>query len=71
MRAVITGASSGTGEALARHYGGTQNTLGLIARVAVRLHPAPPRTATVVARSDDAGALATAAPAGPGVCWRT
>ena len=32
MRAVITGASSGIGEALARHYAGPQNVLGLIAR---------------------------------------
>jgi short-subunit dehydrogenase len=32
MRAVITGASSGIGEALARHYAGPQSTLGLIAR---------------------------------------
>jgi len=32
MRAVITGASSGIGEALARHYAGPQSALGLIAR---------------------------------------
>ena len=32
MRAVITGASSGIGEALARYYAGAQSTLGLIAR---------------------------------------
>ena len=32
MRIVITGASSGIGEALARHYAGPQTTLGLVAR---------------------------------------
>lgn len=32
MRVVITGASSGIGEALARHYAGPENILGLIAR---------------------------------------
>jgi short-subunit dehydrogenase len=32
MRAVITGASSGIGEALARRYAGPQSALGLIAR---------------------------------------
>src|SRR5918999_4204815 len=38
---------------LAKLFTGTYGTLGLIASVAVRLHPAPPRTATVTARSDD------------------
>lgn len=32
MRAVITGASAGIGQALARHYAGPQSALGLIAR---------------------------------------
>jgi len=32
VRVVITGASSGIGEALARHYAGPQSVLGLIAR---------------------------------------
>jgi short-subunit dehydrogenase len=32
MRIVITGASSGIGEALAKHYAGAQNVLGLISR---------------------------------------
>jgi glycolate oxidase FAD binding subunit len=38
---------------LAKLFTGSFGTLGLIARVAVRLHPSPPRTATVTARSDD------------------
>ena len=46
---------------LAKLFTGSYGTLGLIAKVALRLHPAPPRTATVTARSDDAGALARAA----------
>jgi glycolate oxidase FAD binding subunit len=46
---------------LAKLFTGSYGTLGLIVRVAVRLHPAPPRTATVVARSDDPGALGSAA----------
>jgi len=32
MRAVITGASTGIGEALARYYAGPGNALGLISR---------------------------------------
>ena len=32
MRVVITGASSGIGEALARHYAGADTVLGLISR---------------------------------------
>ncbi|HLS86085.1 MAG TPA: SDR family oxidoreductase [Burkholderiales bacterium] len=32
MRVVITGASSGIGEALARHYAGPQSVLGLVSR---------------------------------------
>ena len=35
MRVVITGASSGIGEALARHYAGADSVLGLIARRSV------------------------------------
>jgi glycolate oxidase FAD binding subunit len=46
---------------LAKLFTGSFGTLGLIARVAVRLHPAPARTASVTARSDDPAALARAA----------
>jgi glycolate oxidase FAD binding subunit len=46
---------------LAKLFTGSYGTLGLIARVAVRLHPAPARTATVTARTDDPDALAGAA----------
>ena len=46
---------------LAKLFTGSYGTLGLIARVAVRLHPAPERTATLVAESDDAAALGRAA----------
>jgi glycolate oxidase FAD binding subunit len=46
---------------LAKLFTGSYGTLGLIVRVAVRLHPAPERTATLSAESDDAAALATAA----------
>ena len=46
---------------LAKLFTGSFGTLGLIVRVAVRLHPAPERTATLTAESDDAGALARAA----------
>jgi len=45
---------------LAKLFSGSFGTLGLIARVAVRLHPAPSRTATVTARSSDPEALARA-----------
>ena len=38
---------------LAKLFTGSFGTLGLIARVAVRLHPAPPRTASVIARCED------------------
>ena len=44
---------------LAKLFAGSFGTLGLIARVAVRLHPAPARTATADRpRSDDPDALA-------------
>jgi glycolate oxidase FAD binding subunit len=46
---------------LAKLFTGSYGTLGLIARVALRLHPAPARTATLTAGSDDPGALARAA----------
>jgi glycolate oxidase FAD binding subunit len=48
---------------LGKLFAGAFGTLGLIAEVTVRLHPKPPRTATVIARSDDAGCLAAAASA--------
>jgi glycolate oxidase FAD binding subunit len=46
---------------LAKLFAGSFGTLGLIARVALRLHPSPAHTATVTAASDDAKALAAAA----------
>jgi glycolate oxidase FAD binding subunit len=46
---------------LAKLFTGSYGTLGLITRVAVRLHPAPPRTATVTASTDDPAALGAAA----------
>jgi glycolate oxidase FAD binding subunit len=46
---------------LSKLFTGSFGTLGLIASVAVRLHPAPARTASLVARSDDPGVLARAA----------
>jgi glycolate oxidase FAD binding subunit len=46
---------------LAKLFTGSYGTLGLIVRVAVRLHPAPERTATLTARSDDPATLAAAA----------
>jgi glycolate oxidase FAD binding subunit len=46
---------------LAKLFTGSYGTLGLIVRVAVRLHPAPPRTATASAQSDDPAGLAAAA----------
>jgi glycolate oxidase FAD binding subunit len=46
---------------LGKLFAGSFGTLGLIARVAVRLHPAPERTATVVAESEDPDALGAAA----------
>jgi glycolate oxidase FAD binding subunit len=46
---------------LAKLFAGSYGTLGLIASVAVRLHPAPARTATVTAAGDDPAALGRAA----------
>jgi glycolate oxidase FAD binding subunit len=46
---------------LAKLFAGSFGTLGLIARVALRLHPSPAHTATVTAGSDDPKALAAAA----------
>jgi glycolate oxidase FAD binding subunit len=46
---------------LAKLFTGSFGTLGLIARVAVRLHPLPPATATVLATSDTIDRLAAAA----------
>jgi glycolate dehydrogenase FAD-binding subunit len=46
---------------LAKLFTGSFGTLGLIASVAVRLHPAPARTASLTAGSDDPDALARAA----------
>jgi glycolate oxidase FAD binding subunit len=46
---------------LAKLFAGSFGTLGLIARVAVRLHPAPAATATVTGASTDPDRLAAAA----------
>jgi glycolate oxidase FAD binding subunit len=46
---------------LAKLFTGSFGTLGLIVRVAVRLHPLPPRTATAVGGSDDPDRLGAAA----------
>jgi len=46
---------------LAKLFAGSFGTLGLIVRVAVRLHPLPPRTATAVGASDDPDVLGAAA----------
>src|SRR5688572_26284740 len=48
---------------LGKLYAGAFGTLGLIVEVIVRLHPAPARTATVVARSAEPAQLAAAASA--------
>jgi glycolate oxidase FAD binding subunit len=48
---------------LAKLYAGSFGTLGVIVEVVVRLHPRPPRTASVVGRTDDAAALGRAASA--------
>jgi glycolate oxidase FAD binding subunit len=46
---------------LSKLFTGSFGTLGLIVRVAVRLHPLPPRTATAVGGSGDPERLGTAA----------
>ncbi len=46
---------------LAKLFIGSFGTLGLIVRVAVRLHPLPPRTASAVGASDDPERLGAAA----------
>jgi len=46
---------------LGKLFTGSFGTLGLIVRVAVRLHPLPPRTATAVGASDDLDRLGAAA----------
>ncbi len=46
---------------LAKLFTGSFGTLGLIVKVAVRLHPAPTRTATLTARGNDPATLAAAA----------
>jgi glycolate oxidase FAD binding subunit len=46
---------------LAKLFTGSFGTLGLILRVAVRLHPLPPRTASAVGASDDPDRLQQAA----------
>jgi glycolate oxidase FAD binding subunit len=46
---------------LAKLYAGSFGTLGLIATISVRLHPAPTTTATARATGQDPGELATAA----------
>jgi glycolate oxidase FAD binding subunit len=48
---------------LAKLFAGSYGTLGLIARVAVRLHPSPAATATVTGTTDDPDRLAAAAAA--------
>ncbi len=48
---------------LAKLFTGSFGTLGLIAQVALRLHPRPPTTATVVAGADSPERLAAAASA--------
>jgi glycolate oxidase FAD binding subunit len=46
---------------LAKLFTGSFGTLGLIASISLRLHPAPARTATLTGASDDPEALAAAA----------
>ncbi len=48
---------------LAKLFTGSFGTLGIVARVAVRLHPALPATATVVGESDDPDRITAAAAA--------
>ena len=65
MKVFLTGASSGIGEALARHYAGQGATLGLFARREVELKRvavalAPATVATYAGDVRDAAALARA-----------
>jgi len=46
---------------IAKLFCGSYGTLGLILRVALRLHPLPPQTATAIGRTDDPDVLARAA----------
>jgi glycolate oxidase FAD binding subunit len=46
---------------LGKLFTGSRGTLGVLTSVAVRLHPLPARTATVVARTDDPATLGAAA----------
>ena len=56
---------------LGKLFCGSYGTLGLITRVAVRLHPLVPETATAVGGSDDAGARsARPPPRSPAGRWR-
>lgn len=48
---------------LGKLFAGSFGTLGLVVEVALRLHPRPARTATVVGRSDDPAALGRGAAA--------
>ncbi|MEV4537063.1 FAD-binding oxidoreductase [Asanoa sp. NPDC049518] len=45
---------------LGKLFAGSYGTLGLVTQVALRLHPLPAGTATLVARTDDPAALTTA-----------
>jgi glycolate oxidase FAD binding subunit len=48
---------------LAKLFTGSYGTLGVIAEIALRLHPKPERTATAIGRSDDPAKLAAGAAA--------
>src|SRR6202043_2363630 len=48
---------------LAKLFAGSFGTLGVILEVVVRLHPRPPRTCSVVGRTEDAAAMGRAASA--------
>ena len=55
---------------LAKLFAGSFGTLGLIASVAVRLHPAPARTATLTGASDDPGRARARRPQAGGAAAR-